>query len=135
MHCTLYDDLIAGKRPRLAIGSLPQHGKSLAATDFVWAAGRNPNLKTIYASYSDELGIRTNLDLQRMFQSPTYRGVFPKTVVGEHGWQCNTSLIEYAKRRGFVDTTAQFYYINSRKNFSYFRHLMLSLATDQTGWA
>jgi hypothetical protein len=44
-----------------------QHGKSWAATDFIaWVAGHNPDLKTIFASYSDELGTRTNLDLQRM---------------------------------------------------------------------
>jgi hypothetical protein len=30
-----YDDLIAGKRPMLAIGSPPQHGKSWAATDLI----------------------------------------------------------------------------------------------------
>jgi hypothetical protein len=30
-----YQDLIAGKRPRLAIGAPPQHGKSLAAEDFI----------------------------------------------------------------------------------------------------
>jgi hypothetical protein len=30
-----YEDLIAGKRPMLAIGSPPQHGKSWAATDLL----------------------------------------------------------------------------------------------------
>jgi hypothetical protein len=54
--------------------------------------------------------------------------------------------LEQPLDRSDVDTTAQFYYINSRKNFSYFRHLMLKwkeplrlpthhLATDQNGWA
>jgi hypothetical protein len=52
-----YDDLTAGKRPMLAIGSPPQHGKSWAATDLIaWVAGKNPDLKSIYASYS-ELGL------------------------------------------------------------------------------
>src|ERR1700738_5038300 len=52
-----YEDLIAGKRPMLAVGSPPQHGKSWAATDLIaWVAGKNPDLKAIYASYSDELG-------------------------------------------------------------------------------
>ena len=54
-------------------------------------AGKNPNLKTIFASYSDDLGMRTNLDLQRMFMSPAYRSMFPNTRIGVHGWQCNTS--------------------------------------------
>jgi hypothetical protein len=69
-----YEDLIAGKRPMLAIGSPPQHGKSWAATDLIaWVAGKNPDLKAIYASYSDELGTRTNVELQRMMQAPQYK--------------------------------------------------------------
>jgi hypothetical protein len=68
-----YQDLIAGKRPRLAIGAPPQHGKSLAAEDFIaWVSGNNPELKTIFASYSADLGIRTNLALQRTFVHPLY---------------------------------------------------------------
>jgi hypothetical protein len=44
----------------------PQHGKSWAATDFIaWVAERDPDLKTIFASHSADLGIRTNLDVQR----------------------------------------------------------------------
>jgi hypothetical protein len=35
---------------------------SVAAEDFAaWMAGRNPDYKTIYASYSDDLGTRMNL--------------------------------------------------------------------------
>jgi hypothetical protein len=103
----LYEDLVAGKRPMLAIGSPPQHGKSWAATDLIaWVAGKNPDLKAIYASYSDELGTRTNVDLQRMMQTPQYKQIFPDTRVGVVGWQCNTSLIEYAGRFGsFRNTT------------------------------
>jgi hypothetical protein len=55
-----YEDLRSGRRPKLAPMAPPQHGKSSIATDFIaWVAGRNPDLKTIFASYSDELGIRT----------------------------------------------------------------------------
>ena len=102
-----YEDLMAGKRPMLAIGSPPQHGKSWAATDLIaWVAGKNPDLKAIYASYSDELGTRTNVDLQRMMQTPQYKQIFPETRVGVTGWQMNTSLIEYAGRFGsFRNTT------------------------------
>jgi predicted phage terminase large subunit-like protein len=102
-----YLDLVAGKRPQLALMAPPQHGKSWAATDFIaWVAGKNPNLKTIFASYSDDLGMRTNLDLQRMFMSPAYRSTFPNTRIGVHGWQCNTSLIEFAGHSGsFRNTT------------------------------
>ena len=45
-----------GKRPKVAFCTPPQHGKSLAAEDFAaWISGRNPNYKTIYASYSEDL--------------------------------------------------------------------------------
>jgi predicted phage terminase large subunit-like protein len=102
-----YNDLVAGRRPKLAIMAPPQHGKSLAVTDFItWLAGKNPNLKTIFASYSDELGVRTNLDVQRIIRSPRYEAAFGRTVIGVSGWQCNTNLIEFANYTGsFRNTT------------------------------
>jgi hypothetical protein len=30
-----YNDLVAGKRPKLAIAAPPQHGKPMAVTDFI----------------------------------------------------------------------------------------------------
>ena len=96
-----YNDLIAGRRPKLAIMAPPQHGKSSAATDLIaWVAGKNPNLKTIFASYSDELGVRTNLEVQRTLRSPRYKAAFGRTVIGVSGWQCNTNLIEFAQYDG-----------------------------------
>jgi hypothetical protein len=102
-----YEDLVAGKRPNLAIGAPPQHGKSWAATDFVgWVAGKNPDLKVIFASYSDDLGMRTNLDIQRMLDLPQYQKTFPDTRIGEAGWTRNSNLLEYVKRAGsFRNTT------------------------------
>ena len=64
-----HKDLVAGKRPKIAVEA-PPHGKSCTVTDFIaWLAGKNPNLKTIFASFSDELGQRTNIDLQRIMRS------------------------------------------------------------------
>ena len=41
----------------------PQHGKSRMVTDFItWAAGKNPDLNTIFTSYSDELGTTAQRD-------------------------------------------------------------------------
>jgi hypothetical protein len=41
-----------------------------------------------------------------MMQSPQYRLIFPDTRVGVNGWQCKTSLIEYANHSGsFRNTT------------------------------
>jgi hypothetical protein len=51
----------AGKRPKLALMTPPQHGKSWAVEDFIaWVAGKAPERKTIYASYSDDLGTHRN---------------------------------------------------------------------------
>jgi hypothetical protein len=104
-----YEDLVAGLRPNLVIEAPPQHGKSMTATDFIaWLAGKNPDFKSIYASYSGDLGTRTNLDLQRMMTSPRYREVFDKTRIDQPGWMCNTELIEYVGRIGsFRNTTVE----------------------------
>ena len=102
-----HSDLVAGRRPKLALMAPPQHGKSWTATDFMaWLAGKDPNLKTIFASYSDELGVRTNLDLQRIIRSPRYAAIFGRTRIGLSSWQCNSSLIEFVDYAGsFRNTT------------------------------
>jgi predicted phage terminase large subunit-like protein len=102
-----YNAFSAGKRPKLAIMSPPQHGKSSAAEDFAaFVAGRNPDAKTIFASYSEDLGTLRNLNLQRTLQSPRYRGIFGNTRIGAPGWQRSTSLIEYIGHTGsFRNTT------------------------------
>ncbi len=97
----------AGKRPWLAILTPPQHGKSWSAEDFIaWMAGRHSDRKTIYASYSEDLGVLRNNNLQRLFKSPRYQHVFPNLRIGAPNYQCNTSLIEYADGPGsFRNTT------------------------------
>ena len=106
-----YQDFVAGRRPRLALMAPPQHGKSLTSIDFIaWISGKNPDIKTIFASYSAELGERTNRDLQRIFQSERYKRIFPLTRIGGigTGWQCNNELIEFVGRRGsFRNTTVE----------------------------
>ena len=106
-----YQDFVAGRRPRLALMAPPQHGKSLTAIDFIaWISGKNPDIKTIFASYSAELGERTNRELQRIFQSERYKRIFPLTRIGGigTGWQCNNELIEFVGRRGsFRNTTVE----------------------------
>jgi len=97
-----YEDFRAGKRPKLALMSPPQHGKSWTATDFIaWVSGKDPTLKTIFGSYSDRLGVRTNLWLQRMMSNERYRQTFPGlTVQGlgrRTGLLCNTELIEFGR--------------------------------------
>jgi hypothetical protein len=104
-----YKDLIDGKRPKLALMAPPQHGKSKAVSDFIaWLAGVNPDLKVIFSSYSDELGARANVELQRAIRSEVFQGIFGRTVTGIDNWVCNQSLIEYADYRGsFRNVTIQ----------------------------
>jgi hypothetical protein len=102
-----YAAMVAGKRPRLAIMTPPQHGKSSAAEDFAaWVAGKNPDLKTIYASYSDGLGTQRNANLRRLIRTPRYRHIFGNTNIGSTGWRMNSSVIEYVGHSGsFRNTT------------------------------
>jgi Terminase large subunit, T4likevirus-type, N-terminal len=104
-----YTDLAAGKRPKMAIMSPPQHGKTTAAIDFVtWVAGKNPNLKTIYASLSDQLGERANREVQRIMRSPAYVSIFGRTRLDLPGWSVNTTLIEFGDYNGsFRNTTVE----------------------------
>lgn len=105
-----YQDLVAGKRPVLFIQSPPQHGKSWTIVDFIaWISGKMPTLKTIYASYSDILGIRANNQLQRFFDNPKHQAVFPDHIIGKSNTvtvnthpKRNSKLIEFADKVGQV---------------------------------
>lgn len=97
-------DLIAGKRPKLVIQSPPQHGKSSQIVDLVgWAVGKHPHLRTIYGSYSERLGVRANLKLQRMFASKRYQQIFPDFKLSDKN--VNREMIEYANHEGFFRNT------------------------------
>lgn len=109
-----YDDLVAGKKPVLIIQAPPQHGKSVQIVDFVsWLAGKNPDLKTIYGSFSDRLGLRANLRLQRTYDSEIFREIFPETNIARVGEKAgsgrytrNQSFLEYVDKEGsFRNTT------------------------------
>jgi hypothetical protein len=104
-----YQDLKDGKRPKVAIMAPPQHGKSTAATDFItWVAGQDPNLKTIFASFSDTLGERTNKEVQRILRSDAYIKIFGRTRLNIPGWSTNTTLIEFGDFKGsFRNTTVE----------------------------
>ena len=97
-----YIDLKAGFKPILLIQSPPQHGKSWAIADFIsWVSGLNPTLRTIYATFSDSLGVRCNLTQQRTIQSPKYKSIF--------------SNIRLPDKKGIaVKTTSQLEFINNK---------------------
>jgi predicted phage terminase large subunit-like protein len=75
-------DFLAGKRPKLVLQSPRQHGKSTQVQDLVsWLCGLDPDINVIFSSYSERLGIRANLKLQRTFDSPSYKSIFPDTRI------------------------------------------------------
>jgi len=109
-----WNDFDAGLKPALVLQAPPQHGKTEQITDFIaWAVGKNPNIKTIFASYSDDLGIRVNLTLQRIFDSQRYRLAFPETKINDTNvatdsgrWLRNSSIMEFVGHDGsFRNTT------------------------------
>jgi predicted phage terminase large subunit-like protein len=111
-----YEDFDAGKRPKLIFQAPPQMGKTTLLEDFIiWCTGKNPNLKVIFASYSEELGVRVNLDLQRLYASERYRRVFPYTTISESNvvtqegrYLRNSSVIQYVGHQGsFRNTTVE----------------------------
>lgn len=107
-----YVRLQAGCRPKLVIAAPPQHGKSRGLQDGIgWMAGKNPNLKTIFGSYSDDLGVTTNMFLQRMIDDRSkYGRVFPNTILGSSNvvtavagsgrFLRNSSFLEYVGHKG-----------------------------------
>ena len=104
-----YERLIAGRRPKLVLMAPPQHGKTRNLQDFVsWVAGKKPDFKTIYASFSNDLGVITNNTLQKTFDNPSYSLVFPDTTIGASAVvtqigkpKRNSSLIEYSGHKGY----------------------------------
>jgi hypothetical protein len=103
-----YRSWIKGERPKLGLMAPPQHGKTEQITDFIaWVVGKRPELKTIFASYSDELGVDVNKALQRIMTSDRYVAIFGYRL-GESGsrWVRNTNTLEYPNLGGsFYNTT------------------------------
>lgn len=108
-----YDDLMAGKKPKLLIQAPPQHGKSVLVNDFVaWVAGNHPELRIIYASFSERLGVRANKTLQRLFDSAVYAEVFPRfeinrtnAVIQSDKLLRNSEIVEFRGGGYFRNTT------------------------------
>ena len=70
--------LKAGKRPALVIQAPPQHGKTEGLIDFMaWVRWTEPRTcgRSSRAT-RDDLGIRVNMSLQRMYDGPRYHKVF-----------------------------------------------------------
>ena len=111
-----YDDLVAGKKPKLIIQAPPQHGKSEAVVDFIsWLSGNHPETRSIYASFSERLGVRANLKMQRLMATDKYKKVFPdvslnnKNATAVSGQSLkNKEILEFVGNEGyFRNTTVQ----------------------------
>jgi predicted phage terminase large subunit-like protein len=108
-----------GERPMLVLGAPPQHGKSEQIRDLVsWIAGQDPDRKIMFTSYSNQLGVDTNLSVQRKMSSAVYRQIFPLTRLGDVGTvrrelddvrvRRTGGVLEFVGRRGsFRNTTVQ----------------------------
>jgi hypothetical protein len=108
-----YEQFTAGRRPKVIFEAPPQHGKSSLVEDFIcWVSGKNPDLKHMFASYSEDLGKKTNSVVQRQLASDTYALIFPGTRIAEFGrpspYKRNSELVEYVGREGsFRNTTVE----------------------------
>ena len=106
-------DYKAGKRPKLVIQSPPQHGKSEQVVDFIaWLVGQNPDLRVIYTSFSERLGIRANLMMQRALDSEKYRKAFPGTSINTQNVVTvssqtlrNREILEFVGKTGYFRNT------------------------------
>lgn len=106
-------DFKAGKRPKLLVLAPPQHGKTSTIVAFIaWVSGQDPNLRTIYASVSERLGVRANKNLQRIYDREIYKDIFPETKISERPgvsglsrFARNSELIEYIDTTGYFRNT------------------------------
>lgn len=112
-----YNDMMAGLRPFLVIQAPPQHGKSFSITDFIsWFLGKAPANKVIYSSFSDNLGVRANRTLQRIFDNPKYQAIFPDLVIG--GTRVVTVAGKLLRNNDIVETSEGGYFRNTTVNGS-----------------
>lgn len=80
----------------------PTHNSSAVIDWISWIAGQSPNEKVIYASFSDRLGVRANLQLQRTISSDKYKQIFPETTLGQ---RCTQEFFEYDGQDGYFRNT------------------------------
>jgi predicted phage terminase large subunit-like protein len=98
---TVYDGFIVGKHHRIigeafervANGELkrviinlpPRHTKSVLSSYLLpaWLLGRNPKLQVIQANHNAELATRFGRMVRDLVDTPTYRHIFPGTVLRE----------------------------------------------------
>lgn len=99
-----YRDLHDGLRPKLLIKSPPQHGKSQQIIDVIlWFIIKEPSFRFIFASYSDRLGVRANLTLQRVMSSPDWQEAFPDLCLGAKETRAGGDISRPARNREHIE--------------------------------
>lgn len=97
-----YQEFVDGLCPIYILQAPPQHGKSSQIVDFIsWIAGKNPDLKKIYAAFSESLGVRANLRLQKVYDSKKYKNIFPDTKINSS--HVSTASGQYSRNRGLIE--------------------------------
>lgn len=103
------EDYQAGLRPVLIINCPPQHGKSFLVTHFAaWLIGHNPDWRVIYASFSDRLAIRANLQVQRVMENFKFQKIFPEVRMptrSDTSYTRGRNLIEFPDYLGYFRNT------------------------------
>ena len=89
------DRVAAGLCPRLMIFLPPQHGKSeLVSRRFpAFVLGRNPELRLIGSSHTNDLATSMNRDVQRIMCDNAYRNLFPDCRLSDR-WVRTGSRVE-----------------------------------------
>lgn len=90
----------------------PTHN-SIQIIDFIaWLTGHLPDSRIIYTSFSDRLGIRANLRLQRIYDSSKYQACFAGTRINSSNAVTNSSqllrnrdILEFSGHEGYFRNT------------------------------
>ena len=85
--CYALEQVERGEERRLVITVPPRHLKSVTASvAFVaWALGRDPTLKIMVASYSQELSRQQAVQCRTLLESAWYQRLFPNTRIADGG--------------------------------------------------
>ncbi len=112
--CDYVDKFVKGEIKKLLIFAPPQHGKSEITTRRAPAfmLGRNPELKIAVVSYSKELAMAFNRDIQRVIDDYNYKEIFPETILNrsnvvtsaKQGYIRNNTMFETVPHKGSVRT-------------------------------
>lgn len=112
--CDTVDKFAKGEIKKLLIFAPPQHGKSEITTRRLPAflLGRNPALRTAVISYSKELAMSFNRDIQRIIDDYSYKAIFPDTILNRsnvvansrQGYIRNNTMFETVPHKGSVRT-------------------------------